>query len=419
MSFIKVGENSHHPVESNLGEIGQDRLNQVHGQRPSGCRKLFFVTNTDGFGGTEIHLLELIKRLPRSDVQAFILQLGVEAYSDHLTEDHSLPVIIRSERFRNSLWNWFRFFRRNRLDIVVFLNGWVRSFPWYASLAAYLAGVPRCFSIHHLTAPRLARTEGWSLGSILRRWVGGGRRTRMKLSISALFFDTTICVSEAVRDRLVMDYGFPADKTITVHNGVSVSEFAPSETNRASVRTKLYLSSEEFLIVSVARLSEVKGLDILLLALAQVLRQGQSCKCIIVGDGPLRKSLVEQAEALGLQCHVFFEGFQKDVRPFLQVADAFVLTSYLEGLPLSIIEAMACGLPCVVTNVGGNAEAVRHMVHGLIVAPGSVEQTAEAILYMATHPKERAEMSRMAQSRVRDAFDVEARMAEIKRVILN
>jgi len=163
----------------------------------------------------------------------------------------------------------------------------------------------------------------------------------------------------------------------------------------------------------------LKGLDILLLALAQVLRQGLSCKCIIVGDGPFRKSLVEQAEALGLDGHVFFEGFQKDVRPFLQSGDAFVLTSHSEGFSLSIIEAMACGLPCVVTNVGGNAEAVDHMVHGLIVAPGSVEQTADAISYMVTHPKERAEMSRMAQSRVSEAFDVEARMAEIKRVILS
>jgi glycosyltransferase involved in cell wall biosynthesis len=71
----------------------------------------------------------------------------------------------------------------------------------------------------------------------------------------------------------------------------------------------------------------MRALTILLLAMAQVLRCGVRCKCIIVGDGPLRKQLSEQAAALGLSRHVLFEGFQEDVRPYLQAADAFVLTS--------------------------------------------------------------------------------------------
>ncbi len=255
--------------------------------------------------------------------------------------------------------------------------------------------------------------------SMLRRLFGGRARTRFTSRISASLCDTTICVSNAVRDRLVTDYRYPPNKTVTIYNGVSVSEFVPSESNRASVRSRLGLGLEEFLLVSTARLSEVKGLDILLLAMACVLRHGLRCKCIIVGEGPLRQPLSEQALALGLYGHVFFEGFQRDVRPYLHTADAFVLSSHAEGLPFSILEAMACGLPCVVTNVGGNAEAVTHKVHGLVVPAHSVDELAEAISYLVTHPRERADMSKMAQARVREAFDVEDRMAEIKRVLLS
>jgi len=172
-------------------------------------------------------------------------------------------------------------------------------------------------------------------------------------------------------------------------------------------------------MVCTARLTEQKGIDILLQAMARVLRDGVCCKCVIVGDGPLRDQLLEQAREIGLSGHVFFEGFREDVRPYLQASSAFVLTSHREGLPFSILEAMACGLPCIVTDVGGNAEAITHQVHGLVVPPGSVDAVAGAISYLATHPHERAQMSRMARATACEAFDIDKNMAEIRRVILS
>jgi glycosyltransferase involved in cell wall biosynthesis len=239
------------------------------------------------------------------------------------------------------------------------------------------------------------------------------------LRISAYFFQTTICVSQAMKKALVTDFGFSAKKIKMIHNGVSLSGFYPSASNRSGMRARLGLLPDEFVLVCVARLSEQKGIGILLQAVAKVLRDGIRCKCIIVGEGPLRGQLQNQAQELNLSRAVFFEGFQQDIRSYLQAGSAFILTSRTEGLPLSILEAMGCGLPSIVTDVGGNAEAVSHQVNGLVVPPGSPEAVAEAISYLATHPQECARMSEMARKIASEAFDIENSMAEIKRVILN
>ena len=380
--------------------------------------KILFVTNAGGFGGTEKHLIDLVERVRLSGGEPLILQLGAVSYTGHVGENEILRFDEPAEKLRTSLVRLVLLFRNAKPDAVVFINSWVRSFPWLASFAAFVAGVPKRYSIQHLIAPPLDKVEGWSLGKLLRRLLGWRSRTRIIATLAGLFLHKIICVSDAVRDYLVQEYRFPPHKTVTIHNGVSLMEFTPSESNRFAMRAKLDIASGEFLLVCVARLDKVKGIDILLAALAQVLHQGVSCKCVIVGDGPLLDSLLAQAEALGLGAHVFFEGFHTDVRPYLQCADAFVLTSHEEGLPLSILEAMACGLPCIVTDVGGNAEAVRHKVNGLVIAPGSTEEVASAISFLIDHPVERSEMSRKARSRMQDAFDIEVQMSDLRRCIM-
>ncbi len=215
------------------------------------------------------------------------------------------------------------------------------------------------------------------------------------------------------------NYRFPIKNTITIYNGISVSKFVPAENAGAAVRTRLGVKPDEFLLVCAARLSEQKGIDILLQAIAQVLREGVQCKCVIVGDGPLRAQLLDQSQKLGLSDHVIFEGFCAEVLPYLQAANVFILTSRSEGLPLSILEAMACGIPCIVTNVGGNAEAVTNKVDGLVVPPESPGAVAGAISFLATHPVEREKMSRLTRTRVCEAFDIDNKVAEIGRVILS
>jgi glycosyltransferase involved in cell wall biosynthesis len=382
-------------------------------------RKILFVTQTVEYGGLERHLLDMIRKFREVGDQAAILNLGPDLYTERLVGDEIGQVIVMSKSEHLSFSDWFHIFRRVRPDVVVFSCGWVWAFQWYAPLAAWLAGVRRRFSIQHLFPPPVSRAEGKSVTDVLRRLIGRRTRRLMGLRVSAFFCHKIICVSNSVRGALVNVYRFPASKTITIYNGVSVTKFVPPESDRDAVRPRLGIGTDEFLLVCAARLSDVKRVDILLTAMAQVLREGVQCKCVIVGDGPLRDQLSTQALSLGLAGSVFFEGFREDVRPYYQTADVFVLTSRLEGLPLSILQAMACGLPCIVTDVGGNAEAIQHHVHGLVVPPESANAVASAISYLATHPNERARMSKMARTTACQVFNIDNRIAEIASAILS
>jgi len=385
-------------------------------------RTILFVTGAPGYGGTEKHLIELLNRLDANSVQVVILCVKTDPFTERLNGYSGAKITVKRENELKTLRDWYRVFRDIKPDVAVFVYGWIWCLPTIASIGARLAGVRRCFAIHHLIPLPPPEPKVVGIGSLRDVWrhiFGRRRRKVLSARIPPNLCNKTICVSHAVRKSLLQEYGFPARKTVTVHNGVSVSEFAPSGNGGAAIRTKLGLRADEFVLVSSARLSEEKGIDILLLAMSEVLRRRLSCKCIMVGDGHLKDKLAEQVRTLGLTHHVFMEGFQEDVKPYLLAGDALVLTSYREGLPFAVLEAMACGLPCIVTNVGGNAEAVAHNVNGLVVNAGSVDEVVDAISYLLTHPQERTRMSLVARSRACEQFDIEERMTEIKQVILN
>jgi glycosyltransferase involved in cell wall biosynthesis len=405
-------------------------------------KKILFVSNSDEYGGAEKHLLELARSLRGHGVQLCILCLGTDLFSERLGPNDEIE-IKTSAKPPQFLDDWIRLFRQIRPTVVVFVYGWFWAIPCVAAVGAWLAGVKGRFSIQHLMTPRVSlsqhvlaavRQRRSLLGRLrgaLRRllgrqdpppwplWLLASVNSSAQISRSAHFYNSTICVSDTLRHLLLQDFGFPANKVKTIRNGVSVSGFVPSRGQKSEVRERLGCGPEDFVLVCVARLSEQKRIDILLEALARTMREGIRCKCVIVGDGPRKNQLLEQTSSLGLSENVFFEGFHQDVRPYLQAGSAFILTSDTEGLPLSILEAMACGLPSIVTDVGGNPELITHRVHGLIVPRESVEEIAKAISYLASHPEERMQMAEMARARACEAFDVEKAMAEIRQVILS
>src|SRR5919106_95175 len=342
--------------------------------------RVLLITDTFAYGGTEKALEDLVLRLDLSRVEPIILCFGLNFYTEKLNQRHNLGIKIEDNLKANGFFSYWRAFRRHRPDVAVFVNGILGLFPWYAYLAARLAGARRVVGIEQLIADACPRGElGNGIFQRVRRLVGWHARYTFKYRLQGILSDQTVCVSEAVRKRLIDDYCFSAEKTVTIWNGADLSYFGVPTDRGADVRVNLNIGRDNPVIVCVARLHIKKGIQILLQALANLLKEFPACKCLIVGEGPARQVLMNQATELGLTSAVRFVGHQKDVRPYLEAADVFVLPSFKEGLPLSLVEAMAYALPVVVTNAGGNAEVVMQGHNGFIVEPGSVEQLSNAI----------------------------------------
>ena len=236
-----------------------------------------------------------------------------------------------------------------------------------------------------------------------------------RLKLQSYLADLTVCVSDAIRRRLVDEYGYVAERTVTVHNGIDVGQFVPR--NLSSEASSSQATSVE--IICVARLSQVKRIDVLLRALAIVVKTHQNWHCSILGAGPMEMELRSLTDELKLDGYVSMLGSQPDVRPYLQRADLFVLSSEKEGLPLALLEAMASGIPAVATEVGGIGEVVVHGQTGLLVKPGAVEDFALAISHLLVHVPERHKMGRAARLRVQECFDIEQSMERLKDLILS
>lgn len=191
--------------------------------------------------------------------------------------------------------------------------------------------------------------------------------------------DHIVAVSGDLRDKLVQSYGIAEKRVSVLGNGVDLEKFRALPRNRA--RAQLGLPEQGRILVSVARLSSEKRLDLLLRALAEVAAEGTPFQLYLVGDGPERARLEALRQDLGLQDRVVFQGAvpHAEVPVWMSAADLFCLSSDREGSPVVIGEAFACGTPVVATRVGGVGDLVVDERLGLLVPPGAAGELAQAI----------------------------------------
>jgi len=193
-----------------------------------------------------------------------------------------------------------------------------------------------------------------------------------------------------------------------VHCGVDPAEYTP-RVHRGRGRRLLFTG----------RLAGVKGLPILLEALARLRREGTDVELTLAGDGLDRALLEEEARRLGIAGAVHFAGYQSSdqVQSLLQETDVFVLPSFAEGVPVVLMEAMASGVPVVATRVAGVSELVEDGVSGFVVAPGDADALAEAITRLLDDPALRARFAVAGRETIEREFDVGREAAWLGRVI--
>lgn len=259
-----------------------------------------------------------------------------------------------------------------------------------AMLAGELTGIPWSFTLH---GPGIFyEPREWHLGTKVERAAFVAAISDFARSQACLFSDP------AAWDRVrIVHCGVPEPGPV---------EPPPDGWPAADGSTDLLF---------VGRLDRVKGVVVLFDALVELVDRGVDVRLTLVGDGPDRSELEQRVHRLGLEGRVRFAGYRsaEEVQQYLEACDVFVLPSFAEGVPVSLMEAMARRRPVVATAVGGVTELVKPGMSGLVVPPGNVGALADAIAELAADPARRAGMGRAGAETVAASFSSATEAAKL------
>jgi len=223
--------------------------------------------------------------------------------------------------------------------------------------------------------------------------------------ILSLFTDGITAISAATRDALIRFENFPKDKIKVVYNGIDDARYLlPQDPN---IKDSLGISEKAYILGTVARLDPIKNQKMMIKALNIVRQKYPETFLIIVGDGPERKNLEQFTEELGLSSHVIFTGFREDTHLFYKIMNIFLLTSFSEGTAMTLLEAMATGLPCIATAVGGNPEIVKEGETGFLIPSDDENILAEKIIALLADENMIERMGKSGRRRFEENFTVE------------
>ncbi len=211
-------------------------------------------------------------------------------------------------------------------------------------------------------------------------------------------------------DEMRHVFGLPSEKLTVIPNAIPIEDFAA--TADPALRSELAGGTPRPVVLSVARLDPQKGECYLLEAAVQI----PEAVFVLVGDGPQRSALESQAAALGLTERVRFLGRRSDVPALLAACDLFVLPSLYEGLPLSVLEAMAARRPVVATDIAGTREAVRDGITGLLVPPADPGALARALRRLLGDPSLGAALTSAAYDRMQVEYSAATMVKRVTQV---
>jgi glycosyltransferase involved in cell wall biosynthesis len=324
-------------------------------------------------GGTESQALGLARKLVRAGAGVSVLTRAVTGLPPR--EDVDGVTILRSIRAPDRCR---LFAMAYMLSVLLFLWKMRKRYDiihchilYFHALPAVLIG--RLFRKKVLI--KIACSGEFGDVAAMRRMRGGGILLRVCRGA-----DRFIAVSEEAC-RELRGIGISEGRISIVPNFVDAEAFRPAVSGeRQQARGRLGVPPDVKLVTSVGRLTPQKGLDRLIEAWQAVAARRPSSRFLVVGDGPLADNLAARARALPAGDTIMFTGARADVAELLRASDLFVLQSLAEGLPNALLEAMACGLPCVASRIGGNVDLIEDGANGLLADPLKNEEIAGAIL---------------------------------------
>jgi glycosyltransferase involved in cell wall biosynthesis len=268
-----------------------------------------------------------------------------------------------------------------------------------------------------------------ALGLLLRRfwrmhlvttvhgWVHETRRTPLYYWVDRFClprYESVICVSEDLRERCLAS-GVPPDRCVLIENAIDTAEFSRNLPT-AEAKRRVGIAPERFVIGAVGRLSAEKGFDVLIRSANQLLKDGSDVELLIVGEGDEKAALQGLIAELGCAERVRLLGYRSDTRELYQAMDIFALSSYREGLPNVLLEAMALEVPVVATRIAGIPRLIRDGDNGLLVEPGDAAALGRALLGLLNDLDRRARLGRAGRLTVEAGYSFQARMEKVRAI---
>ncbi|MFH0764087.1 MAG: glycosyltransferase [Candidatus Omnitrophota bacterium] len=241
-------------------------------------------------------------------------------------------------------------------------------------------------------------------------WHGTERKLRLYERLDAFilrFADKVIAVSDEIRNDLVKK-GISSGRAEVIYNGIctsAVRSLQPSA--REDVKKEFGIGAKDLVITNIGRLSPEKGHKILIEAAKKIIEEKNFVKFLMVGNGPLIDSLRSMVHGQQLDDKVIFTGLRSDIDCILSISDIYVNSSYIEGLPVTVLEAMRARVPVIASKVGALPQIISHEVSGLLVDPGNAEQLKEAIIRLIDSAQARKILAERAYLDVRRYFSLE------------
>jgi glycosyltransferase involved in cell wall biosynthesis len=229
-----------------------------------------------------------------------------------------------------------------------------------------------------------------------------------------------IAVSSSIRTFLCRKEGIPADKISVIYNSVDLLRFSPKSDPKArtEARQRLGLPADALLVGGVGRLRYQKNFALFLEVAAEVCARLPQALFLIAGEGPERTKLEEMSQKLGIASRVRFLGFVKDMPEFYQSLDLLLLTSHFEGTPLTVLEAMAMGVPVVASQVDGVEEVLEDGRDGFLAPPGNRKAFVEKVCRVLQDRSLRQKLSQVGQEKVGRHFSAEAMAHQVEALYL-
>lgn len=371
-----------------LAGLPRDRTFHKAVAKPSKGRVLLLLTNVSPTGGAEVQSIQLALRLKERNWDVRVASLL--PVRTPLTNLEEAGIRVESANMRKGLG------AVNSAGALIKLIRSFRPLVLHCHMAqATLAGrLARCFANVPVVIGTLHGLMMYSVSGHHQRWLEHLHRLTDRLA------DTTTVVCQAGLAYYYTSNTVSAQRLRYVPNGVDTEAFRIDPSQRERIRAELKLGNE-FVWLNVGRFDPIKDHKVALKGFASMLDRHPNSQMLLAGGGDLEPDLRALATALGIESRVRFLGRRQDVSSLMNAADAMILTSTYEALPLVLLEAAACGLPAVATRVGGTEEAILEGLTGYLAPVADTVAVADAMSRLAGTPSgERSRMARAAREHV-------------------